>query len=538
MPTIQEITALRKAGRLDEALQAAESEFAQNANNYTAGALFWCLNVLYKKPEQDVQTIVERMQRLYEDYCPGDAYMTRALESARNPHYQEVNRAVEESKAGVNALRNYQSVERLFSNGQLAPSLFQKFGWLIYYALRHTDTSHVQLRKEMLCHYLQLNLAKPSLLHSSILREAIRTERDTPLQFRFRDFIRLWGLENLTDDDWQQYKTEEGNTLLSTVEKLIGVYAKELKTDNVAATEEFAALVDRALEKYPNSQNMPYFKATVLISLERRDEAVGYYRDLILCFPSKFYLWQQTAELVDDPNIKTGLLCKAVTSGGDEQFLGGVRLALAQQLIEAGEMESGRYELDRYHDLYQSRGWGVKTKYWELFNHVRNVTAAADNREIYSIYSRYADEFVYGTLPVLPAVKISERTINDRNRPGRKFTVWTLRTKYGHLTVKKPQKFKLTAKERAGVLFNIKLYARKVVWMQAVDTLPQSDWVKELAGSLHLRIDRNGRKYAIIGGAYVGEKLLEGRSEGETVKIVAVKQDDGRFSAVSLKKIN
>lgn len=87
MPTIQEITALRKAGRLDEALQAAESEFAQNANNYTAGALFWCLNVLYKKPEQDVQTIVERMQRLYEDYCPGDAYMTRALESARNPHY-------------------------------------------------------------------------------------------------------------------------------------------------------------------------------------------------------------------------------------------------------------------------------------------------------------------------------------------------------------------------------------------------------------------------------------------------------------------
>lgn len=58
MPTIQEITALRKAGRLDEALQAAESEFAQNANNYTAGALFWCLNVLYKKPEQDVQTIV------------------------------------------------------------------------------------------------------------------------------------------------------------------------------------------------------------------------------------------------------------------------------------------------------------------------------------------------------------------------------------------------------------------------------------------------------------------------------------------------
>ena len=35
--TIKEITALRRAGRLDEALQAAENEFSLNANNFTAG---------------------------------------------------------------------------------------------------------------------------------------------------------------------------------------------------------------------------------------------------------------------------------------------------------------------------------------------------------------------------------------------------------------------------------------------------------------------------------------------------------------------
>ena len=47
--TIKEITALRKAGRLEEALLAAENEFALNVNNFTAGSLFWCLNDICKK---------------------------------------------------------------------------------------------------------------------------------------------------------------------------------------------------------------------------------------------------------------------------------------------------------------------------------------------------------------------------------------------------------------------------------------------------------------------------------------------------------
>ena len=41
--TIKEITNLRKSGRLQEALEAANNEFSKNSNIYTAGALFWCL---------------------------------------------------------------------------------------------------------------------------------------------------------------------------------------------------------------------------------------------------------------------------------------------------------------------------------------------------------------------------------------------------------------------------------------------------------------------------------------------------------------
>ena len=61
--TIKEITALRKSGRLQEALEAAEKEFAQSVNKYTVGALFWCLNDLYKQQSSDdAKPTINRMK--------------------------------------------------------------------------------------------------------------------------------------------------------------------------------------------------------------------------------------------------------------------------------------------------------------------------------------------------------------------------------------------------------------------------------------------------------------------------------------------
>lgn len=77
---------------------------------------------------------------------------------------------------------------------------------------------------------------------------------------------------------------------------------------------------------------MPYFKATVLISQGKKEEALDYYKNLILQYPSKFYLWNQTAELIEDYDTKIGLLCKALTCGTEDEFLGGVRLRLASLL--------------------------------------------------------------------------------------------------------------------------------------------------------------------------------------------------------------
>lgn len=535
--TIREITALRKSGRLAEALEAAEAEYAQNANVYTVGALFWCLNDLYKTQESNLmEETIARMQSLYHNHCEGDEYMQHSLASAQRrilPHSSQMKEAIEKAKNGGDAIGLHQHFLRLNEEGEIDRQLFADFGWLTYYALKATPVNDSYKRKILLNLYLKLELERPSILHSLILSEAIKVEQNTPLQFRIRDFVRMWGLDNLREDDWAQFTTAAGNTLPSTVEKLIGVYAKELKTDGVEASEDFAELVDKALERFPLSQNMPYFKAAVLLSQGHREEALKYYRQLILRFPSKFYLWHQASELVDDLDTKIGLLSKALSCGDDEGFLGSVRLRLASLLMQKGLAENAKTELEKYRTTYQSRGWNLKPEFWNLYNPIASIESTSDNRQIYKDYSAYAEQFIYSELPSQTAVKVSEKQLDDRNHPGRRFTQWSIRTQSGILRLKKPAKYGLNPRTPNGAIFTIKAIDEKIVWIKQADGIPQVLWLKEVNGTIQKRTDRKGNNYAILQGVYVGEKLLQGVTDGSTLKVLAILQDDGRWSAIS-----
>ena len=536
--TAQEITALRRSGHLKEALEAAEVEFAQNANIYTVGALFWCLNALYKEKNADEATsIIERMKTLYDDYCPGDEYMQKALASAERQcslHFHEIKEAVENVKKGADAIVAHQRAMDWYKEGQLNEQLYSDLGWLTYYALKQTPVGNSHNRKVLLNLYLQLNLNKPSILHSLILGEAIKVEQNTPLQFRIRDFIRLWGLENLREEDWDQYRTDGGHTLPSTVEKLIGVYAKELKTDGVESSEDFSQLVDKALAKYPKNQNMPYFKATVLIFQGKVQEALTYYKTLILQFPSKFYVWNQTVELIENIDLKIGLLCKALTCGAEDEFLGGVRLRLAFLLLQKGMRENAKYELERYRETYQAKGWNLKSEFWQIYNQVSSVEKVPDNRKVYSDYAIKADEFIYSSLPTEVAVKVAETQGEDRNHPGRKITTWILRTDSDTIKLRKPTKFQLNRRTPNGAIFDIKLQGGRIVWIKQHKGSLSASWIKELSGEVIMRTDRNGKRYAIIADSYLGEKLLKGIKDGQRIKFLSIRQKDGRWSAISI----
>ena len=536
--TIKEITELRKSGHLAEAMAAAEIEFSKAANQYTAGALFWCLNARIKQQSgDDIEATFERMKALYNEFLSGDEYVQTAMNSAEKsicPHYSELKAAVENAKNGADAISLHKQISNWYNAGELDSRLYPDFGWLTYYALKQTDVNDAQKRKSLLNVYLKLDLPKPSILHSLILGEAVKIEKSTPLQFRIRDFVRLWGLENLRSEDWEQFTTEGGNTMSSLVEKLIGVYVKEIKSDNVEAPDDFCQLVDKALEMFPGNQNLPQQKAIVLISQGRTNEALSYYKDMILRSPAKFFLWEQAADLVQDIDTKIGLLCKALTCGADDNFIVKVRLSLAKLLIQAGMPSNAKYELEKHHQTRQANGWSLKEEFRILYNQLAAVEATADNNAIYTKYSVKADEFIYSSFPTVLAVKVDEKQNDDRNHPGRKITTWILRTEKSTERLRKPTKFGLNRHTPNGAAFDIKVKDGKIVWIKQHTDSVNEPWLKVCSGEVHIRTDRNEKNYTLISGTYVGEKFIKGISEGQQIKVLSIKQDNGRWCAISI----
>lgn len=538
--TIKEITFLRKNGRLKEALFAAEEAFSIDKNNYTSSALFWCLNDLHKlQTDNEAQDTFKRMLSLYNDYCLGDSYMMNSIKSIERsllPHYCEIKKILDEIKQGADAITLCKSISLYFDTGDLDEKLYEDYGWIIYYALKQTDLNSVYNRKVLLFNYLKLNLPRPSILHSCILSEAVKVEQNTPLQFRIRDFFKMWGSENLREEDWSQYTTKDGKALPSLVEKLVGVYAKEIKTDQINPSEEFSRLLNMAIERFPNNQNLPYFKSIVLIAQGLKDEALSYYKTLILKSPSKVYLWENAADIVDNFDIKIGLLCKAVTLGNDEKFLGGARLSLAACFIKKGLFQNAKNELDIYKKTYDSNGWNLKKEYMEIADCIPLSTVAEDNTKLYSEYLTFADEFIYSSLACSIGVKVFEKQIEDHNKPGHKITLWKLKSDAKFYSLKKPRKYGLN-KTPNGAIFSIRELQGRIVWIKELDTFPALEWLKEKEGCVNIRINKNGNKYAIIDNVYIEGRLLNGISDGEFVKIRACSQEKGRWTALSLKHI-
>lgn len=540
--TIKEITALRKSGKLDEALDAAEQEFALNANNYTASALFWCLNDVCKKEQEHdvIISLFERMKSLCE-YCPDDEYLAKsiiAIKKRLDPLAVQIGHAIELAKSGFNDEDLLRNLKASFDSHELSASLYSDYGWLVYYALKNTPVNDSMKRKQLLFDYFQLELPRPDVLHSRILAEAVKVEKNTPLQFRIRDFMKLWGWDNIRDDDWQQFKTDNGNIMSSLVEKLISVFAKEIKTDGVPSPEEFDELVDKALIMYPANQYMPFYKATILKSMGKNTEALDYFRKLILKSPSKFYLWHQASALEDDIELRISLLCKAISVEKEESFIGKCRLDLANALIGKRLYSNAKYELDKYRNFYMSQGWSLRQEYLDLEHMIAQGTVSESNQQMYKMYIEQADEFIYRTIPSVLAIKVADKLVDDRNRSGKKLVQWTLRTKGGILSLRKPARFGLENRIPNGSAFDIKIHENRIVWIGKSTQNPlEQDWIKKAEDGVKLRTDRKGKVYAILGNAYIGAKLLAGIQDGDCVKIIALKQEDERWSAISLKKV-
>ena len=306
-------------------------------------------------------------------------------------------------KDHTRAREAFEALYPVWKQGNLPARLNNSFAWVIYYHVRHEQETMPSLEmRQALAAYLSLDNERPSRLHSRILLMATRLKaRDA--EFKFGKFFEMWGMDNLTDEDWQQDKKEgrEGIvTFVSVAEHAIRLYAKELhETRAKDFNPDFEPLLVKAIKQYPTQSLYKYYLARLYAATGRKAKALKAYKKLAL-ITGQSYIWSDLAALLADPVQRKAALCKALLLQRDVNKTGRLHLGLAQLLIKENRFTEAACELRQYRDIYTRNGWHLSDFYQRLRQSVpADTQPVRDNRSLYQASLTALDDFLYSDLP-------------------------------------------------------------------------------------------------------------------------------------------
>lgn len=207
---VPEIESLLREGRLQEARRLGEQAVA--ADPHDDDAMRALVGVYIDIEARCIETgvtaylpeISDRIDQLLASMKQADGEQRRRharLVLAALPGYRELHVLEELSARDGNEKEAYGRARELVHAGGIAPGLIEIYATILYRWARvaMTDPDSRPLR-EALFEYLGLPLAKPSRLHSLVLRLAVRAARKYP-DFSFSRFFDLWNPRTFREED-------------------------------------------------------------------------------------------------------------------------------------------------------------------------------------------------------------------------------------------------------------------------------------------------------------------------------------------------
>lgn len=242
----------------------------------------------------------------------------------------------------------------------------------------------------------------PSHWHSEILRLAERYMIEDN-QWRFFDFIKNWNIQNFTNDDWKEEINGEYTNkplALKSLKKLFEII-KSSNKDQEDITW-ILNLYQYALKKLDNDIWILREYAILLYKMQKVDEAIDLYKNIILELSDQAYAWHEFANILKTRNktISICMLCKAIAIQPNEDFLGEIRLDLAELLLDNEQLNEGLIELTKYKKHREEKGWKTPERFQILFSKVSNIECSLlDNKKFYESSKAIAEEYILSNIP-------------------------------------------------------------------------------------------------------------------------------------------
>ena len=414
MITSRDVRAKQEEGKLDEAYALGLQLMASHeVDSWGKQAFGWCLLRLIKRDiEAGNHANLPHYRRQLEglDIPPQAEPLLKQrqymlAQSSPDRERRERAKMLSKAKQHREAIEIYRELVNGSSHDE---ALCTSLGWELYYqtkVLTAAEPPKVGEVRRLLFEYLRLDVEKPSLLHTCMLSVAAKLASDN---LKMLPFSRLWDLKNLREEDYAPYVPKDGKPLPSLAEKVVRQLAKEAaKSGNRDDIEYALPHVDNAIARYPDDIWLKNSKAKALLALGRQQEALHYGVAVVKAKKREYWAWVLLAEICDksDPDAALSCYCKALLCSPEEQYIGKVRLALAERLIQSGEYSRAKHEVE----LVIARRRQESRPVPELAARIAQLpwfettVALVSNTDFYRVNTDAAEALLYSDLPWMNA---------------------------------------------------------------------------------------------------------------------------------------
>jgi hypothetical protein len=164
----------------------------------------------------------------------------------------------------------------------------------------------------------------------------------------------------------------------------------------------FLPKLDAIIEKHPDYQYPPYFKAKLLLSLGNDENVLSAFLPFAKQKRNDFWVWELMAEIFsEDKDIQFACYCKALSLKTPEDFLVKLRQTFAEMLIEKKMYIEAKTEIQKAIATREKHEWklSIQIVQWTEQEWYKSATSKKDNIDLYSSHAKQAEEILFQDIP-------------------------------------------------------------------------------------------------------------------------------------------
>jgi len=364
--SFKEINNLRKAGDLDEALKMANEALESEPDNiWNKRAAAWVHYEYLKKNSQpkSYETFKKHLQSIKDLKLPNDENM-------------------------------------VFDN-----SAWQ-IGSIVFGLLKQDPKDQMKI-SELFNIIKDFSFSKPSEAYTFIYKAFHKGYQNWMLYLNFANW---WDFENFRPDDYlkQEYN---GRKIMSIAEQAYIAYSKILLEGDPFAVKggvdkdkirTFIPKLNQLIEKHPEFQYPPYFKAKLLLALGDEENTLSSFLPFAKQKRNSFWVWELMSQIfLDDKEIQFACYCKALSLNTPEEYLVKIRQTFAGMLMEKKMYREAKTEIQRLISTREKQQWRLPNQIiqWTEQDWYKSATREKGNKDLYSKHLNKAEEILFQDIP-------------------------------------------------------------------------------------------------------------------------------------------